>query len=87
MMINHFQIFVLVGLVLVESRLQEIYRFMDELEAFWVKHPNQRFLQMFYNLLKSNYDTADLNTGKLYNLKDSEFLALIKNTNFSWRHK
>lgn len=61
-----------------ESRAQEIYHFMDELESFWIKHPNQRFLQMLYNLLMSKYGTADLNEGKLYNLKDSELFEVFK---------
>lgn len=60
------------------GRSQEIFHFMDELEAFWLVHPNQRFLQMFYNLLMSKYGTADLNEGKLYNAKDSEILELLK---------
>lgn len=61
-----------------ESRAQEIYHFMDELEAFWIKHHNQRFLQMFYNVLTARYGTANLDDGKLYNLKDSELFEVVK---------
>lgn len=60
------------------GRSQEIFHFIDALEAFWLVHPNQRFLQMLYNILKTKYGTADLNEGKLYNLKDSEILEVIK---------
>lgn len=69
---------VLGELVVVENRTQEIYHFMDELEAFWIKHPNQRFLQMFFNVLTARYGTANLDDGKLYNLKDSELCEVLK---------
>lgn len=78
MMISLYLKSVLGELVVVESRAQEIYHFMDELESFWIKHPNQRFLQMLYNVLTARYGISDLDAGKLYNLKDSELLEVIK---------
>lgn len=56
----------------------DIYTFCDQLEATWVKHPQQRFLQLLYNLLKTRYGTADLNDGRLYNLENSELLEVLQ---------
>lgn len=81
MMISHFQIFVLVGWVVVESKL-DIVILGQELIKLHAKYPHQRFLQLLYNLLMKEYGTANLDDGKLYNLKDSEFLEVIKKGKF-----
>ena len=81
-MINHFQIFVLVGWVVVESKL-DIVILGQELIKLHAKYPHQRFLQLLYNLLMKEYGTANLDDGKLYNLKDSELLEVIKKENYN----
>ena len=68
-------------LVLVESKL-DIVVLGQELTKLHAKYPHQRFLQLLYNILMKEYGTADLNCGKLYNLKDSEFLQVIKKGKF-----
>ena len=60
-----------------ESKL-DIVILGQELIKLHAKYPHQRFLQLLYNLLMEEYGIADLNQGKLYNLKDSEFLQVIK---------
>ena len=50
----------------------------QELVAMNVKHPEQRFLQFLYNTLMKKFGTANLGDGKLYNLTDDKFLAMIK---------
>ena len=80
-MINHFQIFVLVGWVVVESKLN-IVLLGQELIKLHAKYPHQRFLQLLYNLLMIEYGIANLDDGKLYNLKDSELLEIIKKGKF-----
>jgi len=61
----------------VESKL-DIVILGQELIELHSKYPHQRFLQLLYNILMRKYGTANLGDGKLYNLEDSEFLALIK---------
>ncbi|MBP3886843.1 MAG: hypothetical protein J6F30_04205 [Cellulosilyticum sp.] len=50
----------------------------QELVALNVKHSEQRFLQLIYNILMKEYGTANLGDGKLYNLTDEELLKVIK---------
>jgi len=61
----------------VESRL-DIVILGQELIKLHSKYPHQRFLQLLYNILMKEYGTADLNQGKLYNLKDSEFVNYLR---------
>ena len=70
------------GWVVVESKLN-IVLLGQELIKLHAKHPHQRFLQLLYNLLTKEYGTADLDQGKLYNLKDSELLEVIKKENYN----
>ena len=65
-----------------ESKL-DIVILGQELIKLHAKYPHQRFLQLLYNILMKEYDTADLNCGKLYNLKDSELLEVIKKGDLS----
>lgn len=60
-----------------ESKL-DIVLLGQELIKLRAKYPHQRFLQLLYNILMIEYGTANLDDGKLYNLKDSEFLQVIK---------
>ena len=60
-----------------ESKL-DIVILGQELIKLHAKYPHQRFLQLLYNILMKEYGTADLDQGKLYNLKDSELLEVIK---------
>lgn len=60
-----------------ESKL-DIVILGQELIKLHAKYPHQRFLQLLYNVLMIEYGTANLDDGKLYNLKDSEFLQVIK---------
>lgn len=60
-----------------ESKLN-IVLLGQELIKLHAKYPHQRFLQLLYNILMREYGTANLDDGKLYNLKDSEFLQVIK---------
>ena len=60
-----------------ESRL-DIVILGQELIKLHSKYPHQRFLQLLYNILMRKYGTADLNQGKLYNLKDSEFVNYLR---------
>lgn len=76
-MISHFQIFVLVGWVVVESKL-DIVILGQELIKLHAKYSHQRLLQLLYNILMRKYGTANLGDGKLYNLKDSEILEVFK---------
>ena len=65
-----------------ESKL-DIVILGQELIKLHAKHPHQRFLQLLYNILMIEYGTANLDDGKLYNLKDSEFLQVIKKENYN----
>lgn len=65
-----------------ESKL-DIVLLGQELIKLHAKYPHQRFLQLLYNILMKEYGTADLDQGKLYNLKDLEFLQVIKKENYN----
>lgn len=65
-----------------ESKL-DIVILGQELIKLHAKYPHQRFLQLLYNLLMKEYGTANLDDGKLYNLKDSELLEVIKKENYN----
>lgn len=60
--------------------MNDKYKFCDQLEALWVSYPHQRFLQLLYNVLMKEFDTANLNDGKLYNLTDEKLYEVLKRT-------
>jgi hypothetical protein len=66
----------------VENKL-DIVILGQELIKLHAEHPHQRFLQLLYNILIEEYGTANLDDGKLYNLKDSELLEVIKKENYN----
>lgn len=58
-----------------------IKAYCDILKETWQEHPNQRFIQLLFNIFEHNYASSNLD--ELYNVADEDIFEAIKEGNMT----